>query len=387
MTLCLTPLYAAADRGHFDVPKLLVDHGTDVNIGDKSGRTPLTTAAYNKHYEICRYLMIHADVDYYKVGKFYGDILSLLSLHGDLVLCQKLVQNLPHANINMKNRDRKTALTLSLEHKHHQISNFLMDQGAKLEIDQDLAILYNNCKDGHIDLTKLGVNFVDILCHCSLQGDLGLCQQLIQSNPETDLNGKNRQKQTALNVAAVEEQYNVLDYLLSRGALWEDINEAIKDKLTPLYFLCKGGLFDWVRKFVEEYGAAIQAIDCLSVSAVEEHYDVLEYLLSQGATWEGEDINKPIKGKLTPLYFVCRSGLLNLVTKFVGVYKADINGEGCLQASIEFYHTPIAKFLINSGCNVNQVKKPKINLNSVILISFNFLVLSRNYIPDDGCKN
>ena len=148
----------------------------------------------------------------------------------------------------------------------------MMDQGAKLENDQNLSFLYNNCKDGLIDLTKLGSNFVDLLCHCSLKGDLGLCQQLIESNPGVQLNGKNKENKTALNVAAEEEQY-----------------------------------------------------------------DVLEYLLSQGATWEGENINKPIRDKLTPLYFVCRSGLLEWVKKFVRDYKADINGEGCLQASIEYY--------------------------------------------------
>ena len=105
---------------------------------------------------------------------------------------------------------------------------------------------------------------------------------------------------------------------------------------------------------------------------MEEQYDVLEYLLSQGATWEGEDINKPIRDKLTPLYFVCRSGLLEWVKKFVRDYKADINGEGCLQASIEYYHTSITEFLINSGCNVNQVKQSKVKLfvKFVILISF-----------------
>ena len=93
----------------------------------------------------------------------------------------------------------------------------------------------------------------------------------------------------------------------------------------------------------------------LNVAAEEEQYDVLEYLLNQGATWE--DINKPIKDKLTPLYFVCRSGNIDWVEKFVKVFKADVNGEGCLQASIEFYHFQIADFLIKSGCNVNLVKR------------------------------
>ena len=142
----------------------------------------------------------------------------------------------------------KGCLSVSLEQKHHQISNFLMDQGAKLENDQDLSVLYNFCKEGinSRNLTKLGANFADLLCHCSLKGDLILCQQLIESNPGVELNGKNRKNKTALNVAAEEEQYDVLEYLLSQGATWEgeDINKPIRDNLTPLYFVCRSGLLD-----------------------------------------------------------------------------------------------------------------------------------------------
>ena len=161
--------------------------------------------------------------------------------------------------------------------------------GAKVTTDADVSSLYNLCNRSAIDLTKLGANFSDLLCHCSLKGDLGLCQQLIQSNPGADLNGKNRQNKIALNVAAEQEQFDILEYLLNQGATWEDINKTIKDKLTPLYFVCRSGLLDWVTKFVQEF-------------------------------------------------------------------KADVNGSGCLQATIEFYHSQVAEYLLKSGCNVNQVE-------------------------------
>ena len=92
----------------------------------------------------------------------------------------------------------------------------------------------------------------------------------------------------------------------------------------------------------------------LNVAAEQGQYDVLEYLLSKGAMWE--NINAPIKGNLTPLYFVCRSGNIDWVKKFVQKYKADINGEGCLHVSLEFYHHEIAEFLIKSGCDIDQVR-------------------------------
>ena len=289
---------------------------------------------------------------------------TFLDQHGRMDLVKKYVEEYGAYVL------AKECLSVSLENKHYHISNFLMKQGAKLENDQDLFVLYNFCKEGLIDLTKLGANFVDLLCHCSLKGDLDLCQQLIEINPGVELNGKNRQNKTALNEAAIEEQYDILEYLLNKGATWEDINKPIKDNLTPLYFICKGGLIDWVKKFVEIRGADVQATECLAVSALEEQYDVLEYLLSQGATWE--DINKPIKDKFTPLYFVCRSGLIDLVTKYVQEYKADINGEGCLQVAIEYYHSQVADYLINSGCNVNQVKDFNNSTQFIVFKTFNF---------------
>ena len=263
----MTPLYAAARRGYLDISTLLVDHGADINILSKSGQSPLTIAAHYRHYEVCKYLMLQApNVDYSKVGKFYGDLLCLLSHHGDMVLIQKLVQNLPQADINMKNHDGKTAI----------------------------------------------------------------------------------------NEAAEQEQYGVWNYLLQQGA---NINAPNGDGLTSLYFVSKNGRFNLIKKLVEEYGADVQAKGCLSVAAEQEQYDVLDYLLNQGATWE--DINKPTKDKLTPLYFVCRSGNIEWVEKFVKDLKADINGQGCLQVSVEFYHFEIAEFLIKSGCSVDQVKLSK----------------------------
>ena len=282
-------MYVAAFNGHFDISKLLVDHGAEVNMVTRPGLTPLTIAAYWKHYKVCKNLMLYAsNVDYSKVGKYYGDLLCLLSHHGDMVLIQKLVQNIPQADVNMKNRDGRTALNEAGEQEYFDVFKYLIYNGAKVTNDAEVSCLYNICNTSAIDLTKLGANYTDLLCHCSLLGDLGLCQQLIQSNPEVELNGKNRQNKTALNVAAEEEQYDVLEYLLNQGATWEDINKPIKDQFTPLYFVCRSGLLDWVTKFVQEY-------------------------------------------------------------------KADINGMGCLQASIEYYHTQVAEYLIKSGCKINQV--------------------------------
>jgi hypothetical protein len=52
-----TPLYWAADNGHFEVVKLLVERGADVNLGDEFAETPLHRAVDNEHVQIAGFLL------------------------------------------------------------------------------------------------------------------------------------------------------------------------------------------------------------------------------------------------------------------------------------------------------------------------------------------
>ena len=153
-----------------------------------------------------------------------------------------------------------------------------------------------------MDLTKLGVNFTDLLCYCSLKGALRLCQKLIQKNPETDQNGRNRENKTALNVSAEQEWFKVWNYLLDQGA---DINSPNDDGLTSLYFVSKSGRLDLVKKYVVEYNADVKAKGCSSVSLENKHIQISNFLLDQGAKVESDQ-------DLSLLYNFCNEGLMDL---------------------------------------------------------------------------
>ena len=178
-----------------------------------------------------------------------------------------------------------------------------------------------------------------------------MCQKFIQTNSGGDVNQKNIKGKTALNVATEHEQFHVFEYLISQGAV---IRIPNKDKMTSLYFVCKNGHMSLVKKYVEDYGADVNSKRCLSVAAEQDHFQVLEYLMSCTSSWS--DVNEPNKDGLTPLYSICRNGHLDLTKKCVENYGANVNSDGCLAVALEFYHHDIGQYLIDNGCKVDQVK-------------------------------
>ena len=54
-----TPLYIAATEGNFEIVKLLVDNGANVNYSNKFGTTPYKIATFFDQNEIADYLLKH----------------------------------------------------------------------------------------------------------------------------------------------------------------------------------------------------------------------------------------------------------------------------------------------------------------------------------------
>jgi len=54
-----TPLHLAAEEGHIEAVKLLVDSGADINATDRWGGTPLQGSLKHNHTQIAKFLKKH----------------------------------------------------------------------------------------------------------------------------------------------------------------------------------------------------------------------------------------------------------------------------------------------------------------------------------------
>jgi hypothetical protein len=86
-----TPLHFAASEGCVEVARLLLEHGADPNAQDKSGKTPLHVAASNGHVDVVKLLLVHgADPTVKdKDGKTPLDLARVKGSHGVVSLIEE----------------------------------------------------------------------------------------------------------------------------------------------------------------------------------------------------------------------------------------------------------------------------------------------------------
>ncbi len=81
----MTALMRAADRGYFDIARVLIDAGADINTQDKFGCTALFKAADNNHVGIVKMLVAKGAVD-----SSFQDMLMRATFQGNTEMVKAL---------------------------------------------------------------------------------------------------------------------------------------------------------------------------------------------------------------------------------------------------------------------------------------------------------
>jgi ankyrin repeat protein len=123
----LTCLMIAANSGHLDICRLLIDKGAQVKAKDSNGWTPLHCAARLGHVEIVRLLCDHgADVEAHDISGWRP--LHVAAEYGHISVLKVLIEE-RNAEVNARDDDGRTALGWARRRTNPIITSYLISHG------------------------------------------------------------------------------------------------------------------------------------------------------------------------------------------------------------------------------------------------------------------
>ncbi|XP_046341394.2 ankyrin-1-like [Haliotis rufescens] len=225
-----TPMMAAALRGHKEVVELLVSEGADVSLRSEKGDNILHFACRGGHMEVVKYILSqdkvrinsrgwkkktpvmvaaengHKDVVELLVDE--GADLTILSFGRDSVLhlacwggdvgVVKYVLSQDMVRINSRGWQKRTPVMVAALYGHKEVVELLVGEGADVSLVNQRRenILHLACRRGHMEVVKY-----------------------ILSQDKVGINAKNNKGQTAAKIAISQDRKDMLDLLVSHGAL------------------------------------------------------------------------------------------------------------------------------------------------------------------------
>ena len=248
-----TPLVVASRQGHFQVARLLLEHGADTETRDSDDWSALELASAWGHAEIVQLLLEHsAEVD--SVRKNNTTALHVASTNGQLAASRVLLEH--GADANAKRTDKVTPLHCASD---EGVARVLLEHGADANAKRTdgVTALHRAFNDGvALVLIKYGAdtNAQDgdnktPLHWAAEQGRTEVARVLLENG--SDPNARESKSRTPLHLASLEGFFDVVGLLLQRGI---DIHVRDKTGETPFQAASRNGHHD-VMQLLLEHGA------------------------------------------------------------------------------------------------------------------------------------
>nr|CAD7205019.1 unnamed protein product [Timema douglasi] len=347
-------LHLAADYGHLNIVKCLVDKGADINQPNREGFDPLHVATRSGHLEVVQFLV--GLKQNFKESLGEHKILLIASENGHTHIVNYLLDLI---DVNTVDSEGCTALHAAVRGGQLEVVQLLVKRNAHInckDVHGYTALKY--CvRDGRLDVLEFLVknkgdinqsdeNQVNLLHHASRAGQLDSVKYLLSLG--IDINSRDRLGFTALHHAIRNSNLHIVTYLTEANA---DVNLPDNSGQSPLIEAAKYGKLDIV-KYLFLNGAKASMTDndgCDVFLYATRHgrLNVVEYLFEMNANTCSVD-----KRGLGGLHFASINGSPDVVKYLVGkafdIKASDKNGLQALhyaaqygvERSIESEHTP-----------------------------------------------
>ncbi|KAJ7589303.1 Pfs, NACHT and ankyrin domain protein [Mycena floridula] len=356
-----TPLICAAEKGHIDIVKLLLEKNADSNICDKDQHTPLSYAAPWGHIDIVK-LLLEKNADPNICDKDQRTPLSYAAEKGHIDIVKLLLEK--NADPNICDEEQRMPLSHAAQQDHIAIVKLLLEKNVDPNIcdkNQRTPLSYAAQQD-HIDIVKLLLeknvdpNICDKNQHTPLsyaaqQDHIDIVKLLLEKNADPNICDKNQR--TPLSYAAQQDHIDIDSLLLEKNA---DPNICDEEQRTPLSYAAEWGHIDIVKLLLAKNADSniCNKDQCtpLSYAAWWGHIDIVKLLLEKNA-----DSNICNKDQCTPLLYAARWGHIDIV-KLLLEKNADPNicdeeQRTPLSYAAERGHIDIVKLLLEKNADPN----------------------------------
>ncbi|XP_074843185.1 transient receptor potential cation channel subfamily A member 1 isoform X2 [Carettochelys insculpta] len=276
-----TPLHHAAGAGQIELMEMIIDGSSNeaLNVMDSFGNTPMHWATKKNQVECVKLLLSRgANPNIVNSSMMAPLHLAVQSLHNEIV--KVLVQH-SSTDVNLEGETGNTPIIVACYKENPEALALLLENGGKL------------CKTN-----KTGCMAV----HAAAFSGAKACLEIILKkgeelghSPESHINFTNNGKCSPLHLAVQSGDLEMIKMCIEFGA---QIDLKQNEKCTALHFAATQGATEIVKLMMSSYAgdeSIIDAVDgnketLLHRTALFDHYELAEYLISMGANIDSLDI-------------------------------------------------------------------------------------------------
>ena len=372
------PLLVACEKGHIEVVKILLQAGANVNVVDISSfDTALMKAIKNGHAEVVK-ILLNAGVSK------YGEELIAASEKGHIEVIKILLET--EIDVNYENKKGFTALTLAIKNGHIEVAKTLLRAGANINYKNGMGseALTIAIKNRRTELIKILLNAGAIkrgaLIDASGNGYAEAAKILLEAG--ANINEKNEDGFTALNLAIEKGHLEVIRILLEAGAGFDNEKEESYESLI-MESIENGHL--GILKILLEVGAGFSnkkgdSPKALMLAVKKGNLEAVRMLLGVVTNIDYKDLHF-----CTPLIKAVKKGHVEVVKALLqagaNIYSEDIFGKTIFTYVSEKFRDPVKSTFTFGSKEFKNCTKRKDKKNNFIEIMYAIInKISENYI-------